>query len=108
MWMKDFHRRRFLQWVCHQQQHSQDKQQYYHPAVQQTLAITAWLHNSVINYQSDWVEMSMYAQKLVDCGFHSVEMIQNVCTEADVATFKSWMKVIHMRQFLANAGLRTK
>jgi len=55
--------------------------------------ITEWL-TSVIGFDPVQAEMDVYARIFYDLGLHSVEMIVNLCTKADVEEF-DWMKKFH-------------
>jgi hypothetical protein len=55
--------------------------------------ITEWL-TSVIGFDPVQAEMDVYARIFYDVGLHSVEMIVNLCTKADVEEF-DWMKKFH-------------
>lgn len=71
----------------------------------QRALIQEWLTRQIIGFDADPVEMRAYAQKFIDDGFHSVQMIQDICTEDDV---KGWMKTAHRRLFLARGKIKTK
>jgi hypothetical protein len=72
----------------------------------QCIAICTWLETQVIGHNPNKLEMRRYARRFFDIGFHSVRLIQEVCTPADVESFV-WMKPIHKRLFLAKAKLKT-
>lgn len=67
-------------------------------------ALTTWLAEEIIGFAADKVEMEAYAKRLLGCGFHSVDMIQKLCSPDDVAAFP-WMKIIHKRLFINHAKL---
>jgi hypothetical protein len=92
-WMKKGHRRLVL---SHAFKHDKEHRH------QQLSSIAEWLER-VIGYGADSVEIEGYARKLLDDGFHSIEMIQDVCTVDDIA---GWMIMGHRRLFLARAQLR--
>lgn len=94
-WMKPFHRRCFVLWA---HKHCDNEYQ------RQLVSVTTWLQFEVIGNDADVLEMGFYARKLVSAGFHSVRMIQAVCTYEDVDAF-DWMKPIHKRLFLLRTGI---
>ena len=62
--------------------------------------IANWLAHDIIGHSADMNEMKSYAQRFLDEGFHSVEMIQQTCTVGDLSP---WMKRAHRRLFLARS-----
>lgn len=97
-WMKEFHKRRLLQSV---NQSKSNKDNW----CRQLSSIAQWLENDIIGFDSDPLEMALYAQKFVDLGFHSPVMIQDVCSGDDVASF-AWMKPVHKRLLVAKGKLK--
>ena len=93
--MKKGHRRLFL---SRARRHDKECRR------QQLSDIAEWLEHDVISYGADRVEMEGYAKKFMDDGFHSIEMIQDICTEEDVS---GWMKKVHKRLFLARAQVKS-
>ena len=90
----------------------QQQQQQQHPklgkeAYGQCVSICRWLETEVIGYNPNSFEMRRYARRFFDLGFHSVDLIREVCTPEDIESFE-WMKPIHKRLFLARAKLKTK
>jgi hypothetical protein len=72
----------------------------------QLSSITKWLTQEVIGFGANVVEMQGYAKHFFEYGFHSVELIQEICTPDDVEAF-AWMKTIHKRLFLTRAQLKS-
>jgi len=68
------------------------------------LELQTWLSTTAIGLSPIPQEMNDYALELLDLGFHSVPVIQQWCTASDVDSW-TWMKTIHKRLFLAQAGL---
>jgi hypothetical protein len=93
-WMKEYHRRRLLSWVC--KKGIQNKE----PWCRNISLIAEWLEQEAIGDNANVLEMGLYAQSFFNFGFHSVEMIKHICTPNDVASF-SWMKPAHKRVFLS-------
>jgi len=68
------------------------------------IAITWWLKDDVIGFDAAMEEMETYADCFVSSGLHSIAMIQEMVTPADVIRF-TFMKEFHKRrlfQFLRN------
>jgi hypothetical protein len=68
--------------------------------------LATWLGNEVIGYDADKAEMKLYATRLRDCGFSSVKMVQDICTENDVKEF-DWMPKVHKSIFILR-GIKTR
>jgi len=60
--------------------------------------IREWLVK--IGYDPNQEEMTIYARKFYDHGFHSVQMIVNVCTKEDIIGF-DWINPYHKRWITA-------
>ena len=60
--------------------------------------IIDWLVKT--GYDPSQYEMAIYAGKLYEHGFHSVDMIINVCTKEDITGF-DWIKPVHKRWITA-------
>ena len=93
VFMKKAHQRRFL---ARSQKYDQSIRQ------RQISVIADWLAKDVIGYDADLVTMDSYAERFLDDGFHSVQMIQDICSESDLIGWKR----AHKRLFLAKAGLK--
>ena len=72
----------------------------------QLATLTKWLTCDIIGYQADVIEMAGYAQRLVDFGFHSPDLVSDLCTPDDVASFE-FMKPVHKRLFLLRGNLKS-
>lgn len=97
-WMREFHKRRFITWF-----NKLDKVNV--GGDERLLALSEWLQKEIIMYDPDKLEMGLYAQRFVDMGYHSVKMIEALCTPGEVESWV-WMKSVHKRLFLANAKLQ--
>lgn len=70
----------------------------------QIRTISHWLAE-VIGFGADTDEMIAYATQMRDLGFHSIDMIKELCTPKQVQSFH-WMSEMHKLQFQENAGLK--
>jgi hypothetical protein len=67
---------------------------------QQLSSVTKWLTEDAIGCDADVDEMEVYAQNFLMLGLHSMQMIQEMCTPADILKLP-WMKEFHKRRFLS-------
>jgi len=92
-WMKEYHRHCLLVWLGADVDHSGDLR-----CLRMT-EISNWLAETALNKDVGKLDVGIYAKTLYEYGFQSVDMIIDLCTEADIEAF-DWMKPAHRRLFL--------